>query len=333
MPRLPRIHIEEGLYFITATGDHGEKLFKDDADREQYLEFLARYKEQYRFKLFSYALMVTYVHLLIELGKETTISDIMRDINTNYTKYFNGRHQRGGHLFAERFKARLVQKESYLLELTRYIHLVPKMAHAVDRPGNYKWSSYQYYLNPHPGGVQGVGVNVKEVLARFSSQPQEQASLYRQFMEQADEDRLGRWGKRLQRSGMLGSKEFAEEIKERLKEDALKERKEKQLAGVSSRAHRAFIVAGSAAALILVIFVVYFYRANLGLKERFDNIAQKKEAEFSQQLSREQQRLKRSLEEKHRADKVSYQAMSKRLEIEKQKSQELNKKLEEGERK
>ena len=118
MPRPPRIHIEEGLYFITTTGEHGRELFRDESDHEKYRGLLLKYKKQYKFILFAYILMPTYVHLLIELAPGTTISEIMHVINSTYTKYFNGRYERRGHLFQGRFGAVVVEKEKDLSEST-----------------------------------------------------------------------------------------------------------------------------------------------------------------------------------------------------------------------
>ncbi|RKY42001.1 MAG: hypothetical protein DRP85_04350 [Candidatus Makaraimicrobium thalassicum] len=317
MPRAPRIHIEEGLYLITTRGDHGGKLFKDDADRYQYLDLLAKYREQYRFKAFSYVLMPAFVHLLIELAGHTTISEIMHVIDSTYTKYFNGRYERHGHLFQERFRAVVVEKEPHLAELTRYIHLVPVKAGPVDRPEDYEWTSCRYYLEKAGKDPLEVSDAAKEVLKRFSSDPDEQVKLYREFLGSLGDDKFKLLGRKLQRTSVFGSKAFVEEVKKEAAEEALKEKEEEDKAWVASRAHKVFILAGGLAVIILSIAAIYAYRKNLGL----ENLLQKKEAEFGEKLSVEQTKLRRDLEEKYKADMVSYKAAVKRLEIEKKRAE------------
>ncbi len=95
--------------------------------------------------LHAYALMDNHYHLLIETPY-ANIKQVMQNINTSYTVYANKRHRRAGHLFQGRYKAFIVDKESYLLELGRYIHLNPVRAGIVRRPGDYRWSSYEEYI-------------------------------------------------------------------------------------------------------------------------------------------------------------------------------------------
>lgn len=328
MGRMPRIHIEGGLYLITTRGDHGEELFKDDIDRSQYLELLSKYKEQYSFKLFSYVLMPTFVHLLIELAPGTTISEIMHVLNSTYTKYFNSRYNRRGHLFQGRFKSSLVEKTTYLTELTRYIHLVPVIGRLAGRPEGYRWSSYPIYIGKEKDLV-GMEGDTKEVLNSFSTNTDKHVRLYESFMESVAIDKLDQLRKRLQASWILGSKVFIEGVKSKLKEDEEKEQEEKKRAWVESRPHKVFLVAGGITILILAIVTLYLYRANMGLVTMFERALEKKETEFIEKLRSEKDVLRRDLDEKYRADKVSYKAMQKRLEIEKEKAKEMEEEIEE----
>lgn len=321
MGRMPRIHIEGGLYFITSRGGQGSQLFRDDADYAQYLELLSRYKKEHNFKLFSYILMPNYLHLLIEPATGTTISDIMHVINSTYTKYFNARYKRRGHVFQGRYKATLAEKASSLNELTRYMHLVPIMAKATGRPEDYRWSSYRTYTGMEKDAL-GIGADLKEVLNAFSPDPAEQARLYKEYVESALPRKLEELNKRLQTSWILGSKVFADEVKKRLKEDVKKEEEEKEKAWVEGRPHKVFLVAGSVTILILIIFTFFLYRTKLG----FESKLEKKESEFIERLGEEKRKLRQDLDEKYRADTVSYQAMQKRLELEKKKTKEMEEK-------
>ncbi len=125
MPRLPRIHLEKAIYYVTSKGTHNEIVFREEADYRMYLELLAKYKNQHKFKLYSYSLLPDRLHLLIETSEGASISEIMHDLNSLYTKYYNGRYVRRGHLFEARFKSVLVEKLNYLLPMTRHIHHTP----------------------------------------------------------------------------------------------------------------------------------------------------------------------------------------------------------------
>ena len=115
MPMLPRIYIEGSLYYVTSMGNHGENIFRDKEDYMTYLELLKKYKEQDGYKLFSFVLMPQQLNLLIEATEQATISTIMHDIASSYTKYFNNRYQRKGHLFQERFSGRGKQGHKILM--------------------------------------------------------------------------------------------------------------------------------------------------------------------------------------------------------------------------
>ncbi len=90
--------------------------------------------------------MVNHYHLLIETPY-ANIKQIMQNLNTSYTVYINRRHNRTGHLLQGRYKAFIVDKENYLLELSRYIHLNPVRANIVNQPEQYKWGSYGDYID------------------------------------------------------------------------------------------------------------------------------------------------------------------------------------------
>ena len=89
--------------------------------------------------------MISIYHLLLETPG-ANLSQIMRHINGAYTTYFNVKRARGGHLFQERFKAILVEKDEYAKEFSRYIHLNPVRAKMVETPGDYPWSSHSFYI-------------------------------------------------------------------------------------------------------------------------------------------------------------------------------------------
>ena len=126
-------------------GDDRKKIYTGPSDYNRFLGYVVKAKEKYRFYLYAYCLMPNHFHLLLET-QLPNISKIMHYLVGSYTTYYNIRHQRCGHLFQGRFKSLVVEKDCYLLELSRYIHLNPVRAGIVMDPNEYPWSSYAGYL-------------------------------------------------------------------------------------------------------------------------------------------------------------------------------------------
>jgi putative transposase len=145
MARKPRIHFPGALYHVISRGNQGQKIFLDEKDLKTYLSYLSEYKIRYPFRLYAYVLMTNHFHLLLEVG-ETSLSKIMQSLLFRYTRYFNRRYGKLGHLFQGRYRAILCDKDTYLLELVRYIHLNPVRARVVSKPEEYRWSGHLRYL-------------------------------------------------------------------------------------------------------------------------------------------------------------------------------------------
>ena len=124
MARPLRIEYSGAYYHVTSRGNERKAIFRDDRDRERLLELLARAVKDFHLRLHGYVLMSNHYHLLVETPRGG-LSRALRYLNGVYTQAFNRRHRRVGHLFQGRYKAILVDKDAYLLELSRYIHLNP----------------------------------------------------------------------------------------------------------------------------------------------------------------------------------------------------------------
>jgi len=142
MARPLRIEYSGAVYHITSRGNAKKAVFKDDPDRETFLSILDRVNKRYHWVCHAYCLMKNHYHLLIETP-DGNVSVGMRQLNGVYTQAFNRRHRRAGHLFQGRYKAILIQKDSHLPEVSRYIVLNPVRAGGVERPGDWPWSSYR----------------------------------------------------------------------------------------------------------------------------------------------------------------------------------------------
>jgi putative transposase len=152
MPRHPRVHAPGVLYHVMARGNNGQKVFYGAGDYEAFLEQLLVVKGRYPFYLYAYVLMPNHFHLLLEV-QESPTARIMQSLLTGYVRRFNRTHRHKGHLFQGRYKAILCDRDSYLMELVRYIHLNPLRAKMVKRPGQWQWSGHGEYLRRDHRGL------------------------------------------------------------------------------------------------------------------------------------------------------------------------------------
>src|SRR4051812_9739158 len=127
MTRPLRLEFPGALYHVTCRGNRRSRIYRDDADRAAWLDVLALVCERHHCVVYSYCLMSNHFHLMVETV-EANLGFAMRLLNSAYTQHFHRRHRTVGHLFQGRYKAILVQKEAYLLELSRYIVLNPVRA-------------------------------------------------------------------------------------------------------------------------------------------------------------------------------------------------------------
>jgi len=141
MARPLRLEFSGALYHVTSRGDRREDIYLDDDDRTDWLAVLDKVCGRFNWVVHAYCQMTNHYHLLVETV-DGNLSKGMRQLNGQYTQRFNRRHKMVGHLFQGRYKAILVQKEAYLLELSRYVVLNPIRAGMVDELKDWRWSSY-----------------------------------------------------------------------------------------------------------------------------------------------------------------------------------------------
>ena len=141
MARPLRIELAGGLYHVTSRGDRREDIYLDDEDRRNWLAVLSQACERHNWRIYAYCQMTNHYHIVVET-LEGNLSKGMRHLNGVYTQNFNRRHNRVGHVFQGRFKGILVEKETYLLELSRYVVLNPIRAGMESAIGTWPWSSY-----------------------------------------------------------------------------------------------------------------------------------------------------------------------------------------------
>ncbi len=145
MARRPRLFAAGVLYHVIVHGNQRQKTFTAESDYHAYIERLARYRKKYDYVLHAYCLMPNHVHLLVE-SSEQPLAKFMQGLQQSYSQYFNRKHRKTGHVFEGRYKAILCQKDEYLLQLIRYIHLNPVRACMVRSPERYRYSGDHVYL-------------------------------------------------------------------------------------------------------------------------------------------------------------------------------------------
>ncbi len=188
MARPLRIEFAGALYHITSRGDRQEAIYEDDEDRKAFLSVLAEVVARYNWICHAFCLMTNHYHLVIETV-DGNLSQGMRQLNGVYTQTSNRRHRRVGHLFQGRFKGILVDKEAYLLELSRYVVLNPVRAGMVESPEQWPWSSYRAMARK---AATPKWLAVDGLLSQFGEEQEKLAVVTRALCSTALDEAFGR---------------------------------------------------------------------------------------------------------------------------------------------
>jgi REP-associated tyrosine transposase len=241
MPRQSRMDAPGTLHHVIGRGIEGTKIFRNRADREDFLDRLAKLCEAKALSIYAWALLGTHFHLLVRSGNQSLSRSISR-LLTGYVVNFNRRHKRYGHLFQNRYKSILCEEDPYLLELTRYIHLNPLRARMVKNfkeLGFYPWSGHSAIMGRQKRGWQDVGT----VLGYYGRRKRRAIAAYEDYVREGIEKgrrpelvggglirSLGGWSEvlSLRRRGektasderILGSGEFIERLLSEAEEKA-----------------------------------------------------------------------------------------------------------------
>jgi putative transposase len=173
-----RIEVPDGIYHVGSRGNNGETMFRDAVDRMDWLRRFAKVAMKYRWVGWSYCLMGNHFHFLVQIP-HGGLSRGMQELNTGYSIRTNKRHGRTGHLVRNRFYSRLIESESHLLEVCRYIVLNPVRAGLCPAPDDWPWSSYRATVGvelAHPF------LQVDRILGLFGKSPNAARAAYRDFV-------------------------------------------------------------------------------------------------------------------------------------------------------
>jgi REP element-mobilizing transposase RayT len=217
MARPLRILFPDAFYHVTCRGNERKPIFRDDTDRSVFIDKLRASREIYGVEIHAYVLMPNHFHLIVKTPK-ANLSAFMRHFNISYTAAFNRRHKRVGHLYQGRYKAIVVDEDSYLLELSRYVHVNPvrirsyraqDIREKIRSLDNFPWSSlrgYLYSANKLPW------INYDAVLGYVGGSRKR----YGEFLAEGIRKGYDTPWEKLQGQVVLGQEDFIEHVKSKM---------------------------------------------------------------------------------------------------------------------
>ena len=179
MARKPRIHYAAAYYHVMLRGNGGMLIFYDQADYNMLLDLVHQSIIRFNYRMHAFCLMTNHAHFAIQVG-DISLSKIIQNISFRYTRYINKKQKRIGHLFQGRYKALIVERDTYLLQLVRYIHLNPLRANMVANLVDYLWSSHLTYL----GKSKISWLTTQSVFELLTPNQNQSVVAYQQFMSQ-----------------------------------------------------------------------------------------------------------------------------------------------------
>ncbi len=221
MTRPARIAFPGAVHHVLARGDRREEIFWDDEDRSKFVRYLAEGSERYRVQVHCYVLMGNHFHL-VATTPEGNLSRWMHQLKTAYTVYFNRRHQLAGHLFQGRFKSTVIEAESYLLEVSRYLHLNPVRGTTLgqgtpmerrERLRDYRYSSYRAYAGLEEMQPFVDNEAIERVFESFTGQGWK-GFKYRRWVEQALAKEINNPFEAVEWQQVLGEEKFLRKVKD-----------------------------------------------------------------------------------------------------------------------
>lgn len=216
MPRAPRVQFAGAFYHVYHRGNRRQPIFLDDQDYARFETFMLEAMNRSGVRLYTWKQMPNHFHLLVQTP-DGNLAEFMQRLLTRYAMYFNWRHHQVGHLFQGRYSARLCDKEAYFMALIRYIELnaYRTRGRSLAKPGEWKWSSHRYLMMPESQWPDGLQMAFREVLGRFSEDPQRARRVYAEYL--ADGLKNGTWKSfyKPKADRFLGDDAFVETCKRR----------------------------------------------------------------------------------------------------------------------
>lgn len=212
MARPLRLELSGGVYHVTSRGDGQEDIYLCDADRVAWLETFGAVCARFNWVCHAWCQMTNHYHILVETP-EANLAQGMRQLNGVYTQQFNRTHAHAGHVFQGRYKAILVERDSYLLELARYVVLNPLRAKMVKRLELWRWSSYLATCGQE---ASPVWLQPDWILAQFGQRRSSAIAKYVSFVHEGA--RLPSVWAQLQGQIYLGSEDFVRKMQAKIEQ-------------------------------------------------------------------------------------------------------------------
>jgi len=204
MPRRLRIHVPGGVYHVTLRGNHRQPIFHADQDRTLFNIIVARALKTFEARLHGYCWMTNHVHMVVQVGNEP-LAGPMHNIAAEYARAMQKKADTSGHFFERRYHASLVDTDSYMLELLRYVHRNPVTAGIAGRIDEYRWSSHPNYC-----GVRNEPwVTTDFALAMFGLERRSAIAAYARFVDSEQDVPWDPSQVMAKGAAVIGSDEFA----------------------------------------------------------------------------------------------------------------------------
>lgn len=181
LARQARVKSKTGIYHVMLRGNECKPVFRDEEDKNRFVEIMLQKKEEAGSLIYAYCVMDNHVHMVVH-ERETgqPLETLMKRIGVTYALYFNRKYKRVGHVFQDRFRSEAIEAEPYMLSLIRYIHSNPVKAN-ISQELNYAWSSYWRYSGKLP-----LLPEMAVILGRFASERQRAMALFREFQREKE---------------------------------------------------------------------------------------------------------------------------------------------------
>ena len=224
MPRSLRITVPNLFFHILDRGNNRQIVFREDEDFVYFIKLLKRYKKELKFKLYHLCLMPNHIHLLIEPTIAGSLPKIMMRLTLAYSVYFNKKYAGVGHVWQGRYKSSLIDKENYFIWCGLYVELNPVRAGLVAWPGDWRWSSYNFYtLGKVDPLIEGL-IDIDPYYLQLGNSPRERQKRYCQNMEGVMKEKFLKDILEKLNQGVFGSLNFVKEMKEKFKIRSLRRR-------------------------------------------------------------------------------------------------------------
>jgi putative transposase len=224
MPRPLRITVPNLPFHVLDRGNNRQIVFREEEDFIYFFKLLERYKKELKFKLYHFSLMPNHIHLMIEPTREGSLPKIMMRLTLAYSSYFNKKYGGVGHVWQGRYKSSLIDKEDYFIWCGLYVELNPVRARLVERPEDWRWSSYNFYAFGQFNPLIARLIDVDPYYFQLGGSPKERQERYHQNVEGVMKEQFLKDIREKLDRGVFGSLNFIKVMKERFKINSLRER-------------------------------------------------------------------------------------------------------------